>query len=54
MDNDSTTMARIHATVDPSIQKKTDTNHTKKALISSLYGLSIKHKYVLLCNTDMK
>ncbi|XP_056017087.1 uncharacterized protein LOC125673339 [Ostrea edulis] len=36
MDNDSTTIARVKATVDPTIKKKSDSNHTRKGFTGSL------------------
>ena len=45
MDNDSTTIARLRASVDPDIKKKkadADINHTKKGFTGSLVELSIK------------
>ncbi|CAG2253222.1 unnamed protein product [Mytilus edulis] len=44
-DNDSTTTSRLKA-VFPSIEKKDDSNHTKKGITSKLYKLS--HKYKVL------
>ena len=44
MDNDSTTIARVRATVDPNISKKADSNHTKKGFTGSLVSLSTTHK----------
>ena len=44
MDNDSTTMHHLRQEVDSSISKKTDKNHTKKALSNSLFGLAASHK----------
>ena len=40
MDNDSTTVARVKATVDPNITKRSDSNHTKKGFIGKLVELS--------------
>ena len=44
MDNDSTTMAKIRAEVDPSVNKKADRNHTKKSFTGALIELSNSHK----------
>ena len=44
MDNDTTTIARLRATVDPDILKMTDQNHTKKSIGSTLIEMSDKHK----------
>ena len=44
MDNDSTTIARLRATVDPDIKKKADINHTKKGFTGSLVELGNTHK----------
>lgn len=44
MDNDSTTIARVKATVDPTIKKKSDSNHTRKGFTGSLIELSKTHK----------
>ena len=44
MDNDSTTISRIKATVDNSISKRSDRNHTRKGFTGSLYELSNTHK----------
>ena len=44
MDNDSTTIARVRATVDPNIKKKCDSNHTRKGFTSKLIELSNIHK----------
>lgn len=44
MDNDSTTIARVKATVDPAITKKSDSNHTLKGLTGSLVELGNTYK----------
>ena len=44
MDNDSTTVARVRATIDPAIKKKSDSNHTRKGFTGSLIELSKTHK----------
>jgi hypothetical protein len=44
MDNDSTTIARARAEVDHDLKKRSDKNHTKKALMSSLIEMSTKRK----------
>lgn len=44
MDNDCTTLAHIHATIDKNLKKKTDTNHTKKSIVNALIEMSTKHK----------
>jgi hypothetical protein len=44
MDNDSTTIARVRATVDPNITKRSDRNHTKKGLTGALMELANSHK----------
>ena len=44
MDNDSTTIARVKATVNPNIRKKSDSNHTKKGFTGALVELSSTHK----------
>ena len=43
MDNDSTTIARVQA-VHGDINKLSDTNHTKKSIVNSLYKLNEQHK----------
>nr|XP_034337052.1 uncharacterized protein LOC117692638 [Crassostrea gigas] len=40
MDNDSTTIARVKATVDPNIRKKCDSNHTRKGFTGKLLDMS--------------
>lgn len=44
MDNDSTTIARVKATVDPAITKKSDSNHTRKGFTGSLVELGNTYK----------
>jgi hypothetical protein len=44
MDNDSTTLARVKAVVNPNISKKSDSNHTKTGFTGNLVDLSNKHK----------
>ena len=44
MDNDSTTIPRIKATVDSNITKRSDSNHTKKGFTGALYDLGSTHK----------
>lgn len=44
MDNDSTTIARVKATVDPAITKKSDGNHTRKGFTGSLVELGNTYK----------
>ena len=44
MDNDSATIARLRASVDPDIKKKPYINHTKKGILVSLVELSNTHK----------
>ena len=44
MDDDTTTMSRIRRELDHKITKWSDTNHTAKHLVSSLYALQKKHK----------
>ncbi|XP_055999332.1 uncharacterized protein LOC125677071 [Ostrea edulis] len=44
MDNDSTTIARVKATVDPHITKRADRNHTKKGFTGALMELANTHK----------
>ncbi|XP_055999188.1 uncharacterized protein LOC125656742 [Ostrea edulis] len=44
MDNDSTTLARVKASVNPNISKKSDSNHTKKGFTGSLIELSNQYK----------
>ncbi|XP_062617807.1 uncharacterized protein LOC134279410 isoform X3 [Saccostrea cucullata] len=44
MDNDSTTLSRVKASVNPNISKKSDSNHTKKGFTGSLIELSNQHK----------
>ena len=44
MDNDSTTITRVRATVDANLQKKSDQNHTKKTLVGDLMELSSRHR----------
>ena len=43
MDNDSTTIQRVRA-LHGQISKLSDTNHTKKGIVSALYELNKKHK----------
>ncbi|XP_063433536.1 uncharacterized protein LOC134715345 isoform X2 [Mytilus trossulus] len=42
-DEDTTTIARLRAKVDPRIKKLSDSNHIKKPFSSSLYDLRKKH-----------
>lgn len=44
MDNDSTTIAIVRATVDPDTSITSDSNYTKKGSTSSLVNLSTSHK----------
>lgn len=44
MDNDSTTIARVKAPVNPNISKRSDSNHTKKGFTGALVELSSAHK----------
>lgn len=44
MDNDSTTIAYIKATVDPTINKRADKNHTRKSFTGALIELANTHK----------
>lgn len=44
MDNDSTSIARVKAQVNPNISKRSDSKHTKKGFISALVELSSAHK----------
>lgn len=44
MDNDSTTIARVKATVYPAITKKSDSNHTRKGFTGSLVELGNTYK----------
>ncbi|XP_061175979.1 uncharacterized protein LOC133184928 [Saccostrea echinata] len=44
MDNDSTTIAHVKATVDPTINKRADKNHTKKGFTGALIELANTHK----------
>lgn len=44
MDNDSTTIARARASIDPDLKKKSDRNHTIKSLVNMLIDLSTTHK----------
>lgn len=43
MDNDSTTIQRVRA-LHGQVSKLSDTNHTKKGIVSALYELNTKHK----------
>lgn len=52
MDNDSTTIARLRATVDSTISKQADKNHTKKGFTSSLFDLI--NSYKILKNTKVR
>lgn len=52
MDNDSTTIARLRATVDSTISKQADKNHTKKGFTSSLFELI--NSYKILKNTKLR
>lgn len=51
MDNDSTTIARLKATVDSTISKQADKNHTKKGFTNTLFELS--NSYKILKNTKV-
>lgn len=44
MDNDSTTIARVKAQINPNISKRSDSNHTKKGFTGALVELSSAHK----------
>ena len=44
MDDDATTMARIRREINHKITKWSDTNHTAKNLVNSLYALQKRHK----------
>lgn len=44
MDEDSTTISRLHKSVDPNIVKQSDKNHIKKNLSNSLYEIKKGHK----------
>ncbi|XP_062603151.1 uncharacterized protein LOC134264915 [Saccostrea cucullata] len=44
MDNDSTTIAHVKATVDPTINKRADKNHTRKGFTGALIELANTHK----------
>ena len=44
MDNDSTKVSIVRATIDPAIKKKSDSNHTRKGFTGSLIELSKTHK----------
>lgn len=44
MDNDSTTIARVKATVDPNITKKSDSNHTRKGFTGKLVDMSTTYR----------
>ena len=43
MDNDTTTIAHVHNKIDPTIKKKSDSNHTKKNVIGDIFTLAAKH-----------
>ncbi|XP_070548141.1 uncharacterized protein [Ptychodera flava] len=43
-DEDTSTIARLHREVDPSILKKSDNNHLKKILANDLYAAQKKHR----------
>ena len=51
-DEDSTTIARVRKEVEPSIEKRSDSNHIKKTLGHSLY--SLQKKYKLLSTKKIK
>jgi len=44
MDNDTSTMAKIHAETDPNLKKRPDAGHTRKNVMGSLIKLGEKHK----------
>lgn len=44
MENDSITIARVKAQVNPNISKRSDRNHTKKGFTGALVELSSAHK----------
>lgn len=44
MDNDSTTIGKVKATVSPNIEKRADRNHTKKGFTGALLELGNTHK----------
>lgn len=44
MDDDTTTLSRLHKSVDPNIQKRCDKNHIKKNVSNSLYDVKKNHK----------
>lgn len=52
MDNDSTTIAKVKATVSPNIEKRADRNHTKKGFTGALLELGNTHK--LLKNPKLR
>lgn len=52
MDNDSTTIAKVKATVSPNIEKRADRNHTKKGFAGALLELGNTHK--LLKNPKLR
>ena len=44
IDNDSTTIARVKAIVNPNIKRKSDSNHSEKGVTGALVELSSTHK----------
>ena len=43
-DDDTTTISRLKKNVNINIAKKSDRNHVRKNITSSLYGLQVKHR----------
>lgn len=53
MDNDSTTIARLKATVDSTISKQADKNHTKKGFTNTNTLFELSNSYKILKNTKV-
>ena len=54
MDDDSSTVARVRRDVDPSIVKRSDSNHVKKNFTSQLYKLKDSTKGLKISTSTMK
>ena len=44
-DEDASTIAKVHALVDPTVEKRSDTNHIKKILGNDLYALQKEERF---------
>ena len=52
MENDSTKVSRVRATIDPAIKKKSDSNYTRKGFTGSVIEFRKTHK--VLKNTRVR